>query len=324
MFFSQTSYPLSSGNTNQLGGGLFGSTGVGIGTQSLNLSTNTQSQNSLFQTGSSNLCSSLFQTPNSFTGSGNSSNLFSTTSLGNSSSTGTGLSSSFGVGGPLLCGTNSLVSQTQAQYLPLNPTVGQLTNYIQSWKSEFDDIELKLRENDSHVEYLANNKLLEITRLCSTYKKGVERRNEEIENIKSRQCRVQDSIESIISEISTVQQLSHDLINIYDRVKEIDPKNSSRQIQPLRFPLPIFEFFCENLTKKCKYIEEMVDNLNGTVSSLREEMVNTTFEEILKYIVEVINNNYETFYTLVSQCSQLHDKTESILNISKLHEVGRN
>ncbi|KAK6588773.1 hypothetical protein RS030_2255 [Cryptosporidium xiaoi] len=326
MFFSQTGPSLSSGNTNQFGG-LFGSTGVGMGTQSFN-PTNTQLQGSIFQTGPLTSGNSLFQASSSLTGIGNTSSIFSTTGLGNSLSTGS--SNSFGIGGSLFGGTNQLGSQTQvqnssqAQYLPLNPTVGQLTNYIQSWKSEFEEIELKLSENDSHVEYLANNKLLEMTRLCSTYKKGVERRSEEIENIKSRQCRVCDSIESIISEISTVQQLSHDLIHIYDRVKEIDPKNSSRQIQPLRFPLPIFEFFCENMAKKCKYIEEIVGNLDRTVSSLREEMVNTTAEELLKCIAETINNNYENFYTLVSQCSQLHDKTESIVNISKLHEVSRN
>ena len=57
---------------------------------------------------------------------------------------------------------------------------------------------------------------------------------------------------------------------------------------------------------------------------LREEMSNTTAEDALKYIAEIISNNYETFYELVTRCSQLHDKTESIINISKLHEVNRN
>ena len=330
MFFSQTSSSLALGNTNQLSGGLFGYTGVGAGTQPSNFSANAQLQSNLFSTGGSpSKNSSLFQTTNFSNGTSNSLTLFNTTGLNNPS---TNPSYLFGTGGTLFSKANTLDSQnliqnnsqTQAQYLPLNPTVGQLTNYIQTWKLEFDDIESKLRENESHVEYLTNNRLLETTRLCSTYKKGVERRNEEIENIKSRQSRVQDSIESIISEISTVQQLSHDLIHVYDRIKEIDPKSSSRQIQPLRFPLPIFEFFCENMTKKCKYIEETVHSLDSTLSSLREEMTNTTIEEILKYIAEIINNNYEDFYTLVSHCSQLHEKTESIVNISKLHDVSRN
>lgn len=214
-------------------------------------------------------------------------------------------------------------STLQAQYLPLNPTVGQLTNYIQSWKAEFDEIENQLRGNDKHIEYLTNNKLVEITRLCSTYKKGVERRNEEIENIKSLQSRAQDSIESIISEITTVQQLSHDIIHIYDRVKDFDQNSSSRQAHPLRFPLPIFEFFCENMAKKCKSIEETIGNLDRVVSSLREELTNATTEDVLKYIAEIINNNYESFYDLVTRCSQLHDKTESVVNISRLHDTSR-
>ncbi|KAH8583971.1 uncharacterized protein ELE39_002729 [Cryptosporidium sp. chipmunk genotype I] len=325
MFFSQTT-PSSVGNASAAGLGFFGSTGLGAGTHSLNPSANI-SQTGQSITFSSNSGNSLFQLSNSQSGISNSSKLFGSSSLNNSSSIGI-----LGSTGPSvsLFGTsqiqNQLQTQTnsQAQYLPLNPTVGQLTNYIQSWKAEFDEIENQLRGNDKHIEYLTNNKLVEITRLCSTYKKGVERRNEEIENIKSLQFRAQDSIESVISEITTVQQLSHDITHIYDRIKDIDQNNSSRQIQPLRFPLPIFEFFCENMAKKCKAIEEMIGNLDRAVSSLREELTNATAEDVLKYIAEIINNNYESFYDLVTKCSQLHDKTESVANISKLHDAGRN
>ncbi|EAK88074.1 hypothetical protein [Cryptosporidium parvum Iowa II] len=321
MFFSQTNV----GNVSTAGLGLFGSTGPGAASNSLNLSA------SITQTGQSITPpaipgNSLFQLSNSQSGISNSSNLFGTSNLNNSSigilgSTGSNVS---------LFGASQTQNQPQtqinpqAQYLPLNPTIGQLTNYIQSWKAEFDEIENQLRGNDKHIEYLTNNKLIEITRLCSTYKKGVERRNEEIENIKSLQFRAQDSIESVISEITTVQQLSHDITHIYDRIKDIDQNNSSRQIQPLRFPLPIFEFFCENMAKKCKGIEEIIGNLDRAVSSLREELTNATAEDVLKYIAEIINNNYEAFYDLVTKCSQLHDKTESVVNISKLHDASRN
>ncbi|OII75355.1 uncharacterized protein cubi_01876 [Cryptosporidium ubiquitum] len=324
MFFSQTT-PSSIGNTSTTGLGMLGSTGSGVGTYLLNSSSNT-SQTGTSITQSSNSGNS-FQLPNSQSGISNTSSLFGGSSLNNSSSIGVLGNTEPGIS---LFGTSQLQSQlqtqvnSQAQYLPLNPTVGQLTNYIQSWKAEFDEIENQLRGNDKHIEYLTNNKLVEITRLCSTYKKGVERRNEEIENIKSLQFRTQDSIESVISEITTVQQLSHDITHIYDRIKDIDQNNSSRQIQPLRFPLPIFEFFCENMAKKCRSIEEIIGNLDRVVSSLREELTNATVEDVLKYIAEIINNNYESFYDLVTQCSQLHDKTESIVNISKLHEASRN
>lgn len=324
MFFSQTT-PSSIGSTSNTGLGILGSTGLGIGTYSLNSSTS-NSQTGMPITPSSNLGNS-FQLSNSQSGISNTSSLFGSSSLNGSSSIGilgnTETSAS-------LFGNSQIQSQpqtqinSQAQYLPLNPTVGQLTNYIQSWKSEFDEIENHLRENDKHIEYLTNNKLVEITRLCNTYRKGVERRNEEIENIKSLQFRTQDSIESVISEITTVQQLSHDITHIYDRIKDINQSNSSRQIQPLKFPLPIFEFFCENMAKKCKSIEEIIGNLDRVVSSLREELTNATAEDVLKYIAEIISNNYESFYDLVTQSSQLHDKTESIVNISKLHEVSRN
>ncbi|KAJ1608877.1 hypothetical protein OJ253_1740 [Cryptosporidium canis] len=325
MFFSQTTPSIVS--TNNTGLGLFGSTGIGIGigTQSLGSSTN-NSQNGSSVSSSSNLSNTLFQPANSQPGISNSSSLFMGSNLNNTSSIGTLSNTMPGVSlfGPSQSQNQHVQGNLQAQYLPLNPTVGQLTNYIQGWKSEFDEIENQLRGNDKHIEYLTNNKLVEITRLCSTYKKGVERRNEEIENIKSLQSRAQDSIESIISEITTVQQLSHDIIHIYDRIKDVDQNNSSRQTHPLRFPLPIFEFFCENMANKCKNIEETIGNLDRVVSSLREELTNATTEDVLKYIAEIINNNYESFYDLVTQCSQLHDKVESVVNISKLHEASRN
>ncbi|KAF7457317.1 nucleoporin Nup45 [Cryptosporidium felis] len=323
MFFSQTSPTLSAGNSNINGLGLFGSTGFNTGIQPIGFSTSSTSQNN-FSTATANSGTLLSQTSISQAGTSNLSNLFGNSILPTSSTgiNGSGVgSTSFGM--PHLQNSSQLQNSTQAQYLPLNPTVGQLTNYIQSLKPEFDDIENQLRINDRHIEYLTNNKLVEIKRLCNTYKKGVERRKEEIENINSIQFRVQDSIESIISEITTVQQLSHEITHIYDRIKDTDVTNS-RQMNPLRFPLPIFEFFCENMAKKCIDIEEMIGNLDRTVSSLREEMTSTTAEDVLKYIAEIINNNYEFFYELITQCSQLHDKTESIVNMSKLHEATRN
>lgn len=323
MLFSQTSP--SSGIPNSSGSGLFGSTNTGNSSQLFNFSLNANSQSNVSIP--SNIGGASFQNSNLQTGVGNISNIFNSSLPNNSLST--NLSNSLSSSGSLFGASNlqiqpQIQNNSQAQYLPLNPTVGQLTNYIQSWKCEFDSIEAQLRENDRHVEYLTNNRLIEITRLCNTYKKGVERRSEEIENIKARQSRVQDSIEAIISEIAIVQQLSHDIIHVYDRIKDIDSSYSSRQMQPLRFPLPIFEFFCENMAKKCKYIEEIIGSLDKTVLLLREEMSNTTAEDALKYIAEIISNNYETFYELVTRCSQLHDKTESIINISKLHEVNRN
>ncbi|OII78142.1 hypothetical protein cand_035690 [Cryptosporidium andersoni] len=222
----------------------------------------------------------------------------------------------------------SLTSQTNcppggAHYLPLNPTVGQLTNYIQSWKVDFENIEKQLRENDKHIEYLTNGKLVEITRLCTTYKQGVERRSDEIENIKARQDRIVDSIEDIIPNISTVQQLSYDLIQIYDRIKDIDSQQASQQIQPLRLPLPIFEFFCQNMSKKCQYIEETIRRLENTVSSLRNEINNMNGSETKRNIIQIINNHFEIFTNLLAQCSALHDKSESFVSISKLHETSR-